>query len=154
MDDPGREKVYLYQPTPKWMASIGMLLAALVLLYAQPFPPFGLILGVSALIGFVLGFTAVAWHKLRCPNTLILTSDSLIIPKSSWSTRLTTVQFASIVSLEREKDPSSPLLGSIEYLHIVHAGGKVTIHGKWLSTQKDFDEIEEIIRSKLKAESR
>ena len=151
MGGPDHQKVYGYQPNPRWMRLIGLLLVALGLVYAQPFPPFWLFVGAGGLIGGVIGLFAVGWHRMRCPKTIVLTDDAVVIPKSSWSSEVVTVPYTSIASLEREKDPSSAFLGPIEYLHIVFPGGKITIHGKWLPAQRDFEEIEQFIRSKLEA---
>ncbi len=86
-------------------------------------------------IVFVILAGILACLRIAAPQRVALTRESVVVPRSSWSRRETSVGFRDITGLS-----VSEVYGQ-RFLKVLHAHGKVTLAASMLPRREDFDDI-------------
>lgn len=101
---------------------------------------------LTALSGiFVLGGLWGIASGLLSKKELVLTDDTLSMPKSPMSGKIVKLQYSEILDLSYQSVQQE------EFLNIMHSGGKLTISKNMLPSKKVFEDVMNFIASKVPA---
>ncbi len=102
---------------------------------------------VTVVMGFLCGKThgMPLVRRFRNPQSLIFTTDTLVVPKSVWSSKKVVVPYEEV----REVTVCQIDKTSTRGLVIVHQDGKVTITDSWLPHTYDLEAICRLLRGRV-----
>ena len=96
-------------------------------------------------VGFVAIVAFLACHRLIFPQRIAFGATALLVPVSRWSSAEQQIGYRDIQALSRAQ------VSGQRFLYVTHSGGTYVITASMLPSKASFEEVCELLATKVKA---
>jgi hypothetical protein len=88
---------------------------------------------------FVFAANFLVLHRLAFSQRITFTSETIVVPRSRWSSEEIAVEYGAITGIEATE------VSGEKFLRVTHSEGKFTIVASMLPTRQAYDEVYQLL---------